>query len=162
MLDQPVPQVHLRDGRQPLFREQVEEHRAVELRPALRRPQQRRRCTAAADRRGHLRHPARGADYFDTVERLVAGIAGVGENRHVPGWQGVPASQRPSRRIIHLQQPASGMVFQPFPDIPLGGACPGGQLRGGRRPIGIQGLVQAQPLAEIYGEQFQRTDHVTE
>ena len=28
--------------------------------------------------------------------------------------------------------------------------------------IGIQGLVQAQPLAQIHGEQFQRADHVTE
>ncbi len=141
------PQIHVRDGRQPLFRQQVEEHRPVDLRPALRCPRQRRRCTAAADRLGHLRHPARGADYLGTVERLVADIASIGENRHVPGWQEVPAGQRPSRRIIDLQQPASGMVFQPFPDIPLGGARPGGQLRRGRGPAGMQGLVQAQPLA---------------
>ena len=48
-----------------------------------------------------------------------------------------------SGRIIHLQQPASGMVFQPFPDIPLVSARACGQLHGGRRPTGIQGLVQA-------------------
>jgi len=54
------------------------------------------------------------------------------------------------------------MVFRPFPDVPLDGARPGGQLRGGRRPVGVQGLVQAQPLAPIHGEQFQRAGHVPE
>ena len=156
------PQVHVRDGRQPLSRQQVEEHRPVELRPALRCPRQRRWCTTAAHRLGHLGHPARGTDDLGTVERLVADIAGVGENRYMPGRQAVAAGQRPSRRIVDLQQPARGMVFQPFPDIPLGGARPRGQLRGGRRPAGMQGLVQAQPLAQIHGEQFQRAGHVTE
>jgi hypothetical protein len=145
-----------------LFREQVEEHRPVELRPALRRPRLRRRRTAASERLENLRHPARGADDLDPVERLVADITGVGEHRRVPGWQAVPAVQRPRRRVIHVQQPAGGLVFQPFPDVPLVGTRPGGQLAGGRRPIGIQGLVQAQPLAQIHGEQFQRASHVTE
>jgi hypothetical protein len=54
------------------------------------------------------------------------------------------------------------VVFQPFPDVPLDGARPGGQLGGGRRPAGGQGLVQAQPLAQVHGEQFQRAGHVTE
>ena len=78
------------------------------------------------------------------------------------GRQAVPAAQRPSSRIIDRQQPARGVVFQPFPDVPLDGARPGGQLGGGRRPVGVQGLVQAQPLAQVHGEQFQRAGHVAE
>jgi len=50
-------------------------------------------------------------DYLGTVERLVADIASIGENRHVPGWQeSTRRGQRPSRRIIDLQQPARSLT----------------------------------------------------
>ncbi len=74
--------------------------------------------------------------------------------------QPVPACQRAGGRVVNLQQPASRMMLQPFPDIPLGGAGPPGQLRRGRGTIPVQRQVQAQPLTQVHGEKLKRPDLV--
>ncbi len=62
-----------------------------------------------------------------------SGVVGIGQDRHMPRRQPVPAGQRPGGRVTDLQQPAGRMMPQLFPDIPLGGAGP----------------VQAQPLTQV-------------
>ena len=71
----------------------------------------------------------------------------------MPWRQPVPARQRPSGRVINLQQPAN---------VPLRSAGPPGQLRGGRRAARAERLVQAQPLAKVHREKLQRPGHVVE
>ena len=176
MLDQPGPQarsatraggslaqpsVDVGDAGQPLRSQLVQVYRAVVVGPALRRPRQRCRRTPGAERVRKIRQLPRGARDLDTVERPVADVVRIGQDRRVCRRQPVPAGQRPGRRVVDLEQSAGRLVLQPFPDVPLVGAGAAGEVRGGRRAVGGQRPVQAQPLPQVHGEDLERADHVT-
>jgi hypothetical protein len=115
---------------------------------------------AGAERLYELGQLPAGAHDLDPAEGPVPGVVGIGEDRDVLRRQPVAAGQRASGRVVHLQQPAGRVMFQPFPHVPLRGAGPPGQLRRGRRAVHGERPVQPQPLAQIDGEQLQRPDHV--
>src|SRR5262249_40599822 len=73
------PLVHVRDGGQPLCSQQVEERGPVVLRPALRRPRERRRRAPGAERVHELRQPPCGTHDLDPVESPVADVVEVDE-----------------------------------------------------------------------------------
>jgi hypothetical protein len=86
----------------------------------------------------------------------------VGEDLRVGGRQPVAALQWAGRRIIDVDQPAGRMVLEPFPHVPLGGAGPRRELRRGCRATVGQRPVEAEPLAEVNGEEFQGAERVAE
>ncbi len=80
------------------------------------------------------------------------------ETRPRAGSTGEPAAQPPDHR------PPAARWRHGVPAIPgyTARRCPSGRPAPRRWPIGIQGLVQTQPLTQIHGEQFQRAGQVTE
>jgi hypothetical protein len=80
----------------------------------------------------------------------------------VCGRQPVTALKRARSRIVNLDEPARGVVLQPLAHVPLDGSGTHRQLRRRYRITVIHRPVEAEPLAEIDGEQLQRAERVTE
>jgi hypothetical protein len=94
--------------------------------------------------------------------RLVADVVLVHQDRDQLLWQPVAAGQGVGRRVVDGEQPAAGVLLEPFPHVPLDGAGAPGKLRGGGRAAVGQRPVQAEPLAEVDGVQLQRPEGVLE
>ena len=145
--------------RQPLLRQLVVEQRTGEaglpflqvvpvdgVGHAAARPvglEQRRQGTQRADQRlGQRRHRQQTlrVDQDRLMRRRQGEAAGVGRG------VGVGAGEDAYRRLL----------LEPFPDVAFGGRGPGGQLGGGGGTSIGEGLVEAEAIAQIDGQQLDR------
>jgi hypothetical protein len=142
--------------------QQVEEGRAVELGPALRLPGQGRWRAARPERLHQLRERPRASDDVDALVGVVVEVVRVGQDGDVLGRKSVPAVERFGPRLVDLQEPAGGMVLEPFPHVSLGRPRALRQLRGGGRAIVGQGSIEAETLPQIDRVQLEGAQGILE
>ena len=76
--------------------------------------------------------------------------------------QPVPASQWFRPRVIDHEQLTRGLVLEPFPQVPFGGASAFGQLRRGGRTAFCECPIQPESFAKVDGVKLQRSHGVAE
>ena len=153
----------VRERREPLLPQQVDEGRAVEGRLDLRPVLEGGEGDAPAGAVGLEQRGEAPADPGDHARqgRQVGQAVLVQQHAGVPGRQAV-AARRPvlgrlrSVRLDHLQDVGHGLLLQPLAGVALVDPRPSGELGGRGRPAPGEGAVEAQPVAQADRQEVER------